>query len=213
MVNLEDKESIVDFKNTLSTIESKINGVLDELEKKGSKRPKTLIKKCAEQFKYHPDKSFINPIVLPVTIICTNFNSFKQMDSLTRRTGTNLLRLLALKKFASIFFVDFKADAGSLKVLKNHLNFTIFKQSKNVNAQMDFAKGFAILAGMDNSKSIMDTQGDPSVSLEALQEEFNNIPSYANKTEVKVNQKANEERIDAILKQRQEKLYLSNFTK
>ncbi|KAJ3159014.1 Cytoplasmic dynein 2 light intermediate chain 1 [Geranomyces michiganensis] len=158
----------------LANVQSASAAILDGLEARGSKRPKTL--KALAWKRYNAlepsDRDFLTPSPVPVIIIGTHFDVFRDMESYvtearfftsgeSRKTLTRILRYLAHTHGASLLYTSL-SDASTQQKARLALTSHAFKTGggiKTMVADNSSPRPLAIPAGWDDFAHIGPPRG------------------------------------------------------
>ncbi|KAI8822224.1 uncharacterized protein EV422DRAFT_619352 [Fimicolochytrium jonesii] len=176
VVNLsKPAETIHTLTTLLPRLHTTTTQILARLEARGSKRPKALRQFAWRKFMggtgekdekekdekgLHPDKEFLNPSLVPLVIIGTHYDLFKDMESDPRKLLLKSLRYLAHTHGASLLFTS-PSPTPSLRSLLSH---HAFKTSAPRTLSTDANKPVVVLAGQDSLAAI----GGPPGVLKSL---------------------------------------------
>ncbi|KAJ3294419.1 Cytoplasmic dynein 2 light intermediate chain 1 [Borealophlyctis nickersoniae] len=136
----------------LGKVTARVTAVLDSLGQRGSKRPKALRayawKKFTGEAAGHPDKDAVNLSPVPMVIIGTKYDLFRDMESEKRKLVCKTLRFLAHTNGASLLFVSNK-DENLVAKCRQMLNHHAFKGSPLKTMSVDHNKPVCVVAGQD----------------------------------------------------------------
>ncbi|KAJ3163809.1 Cytoplasmic dynein 2 light intermediate chain 1 [Geranomyces variabilis] len=153
-------EAIATLPALLSNIQTASAAILDGLEARGSKRPKTL--KALAWKRYNAlepsDRDYLTPSPVPVIIIGTHFDVFRDLESETRKILTRILRYLAHVHGASLLFTSL-SDASTQSKARLALTSHAFKTGGIKTMVADATRPLAIPAGWDDFAHIGPPRG------------------------------------------------------
>ncbi|KAJ3054405.1 Cytoplasmic dynein 2 light intermediate chain 1 [Rhizophlyctis rosea] len=159
-LDLSDPQSLIpSLDHFLSKISSRTTAILDSLESRGSKRPKALRAYAWKKFgPDHPDKNALTPLAVPVVLVGTKWDVFRDLESEKRKVICKALRYAAHIHGASLVFTSQKDEnlvAKTRQILSHHA----FRTSPPKSIQIDHSKPVLVLAGQDSLSQI----GPPTV--------------------------------------------------
>ncbi|CAL1536933.1 unnamed protein product, partial [Lymnaea stagnalis] len=107
----------------------------------------------------HPDKTIMNPFLLPLAIVGSKYDMFQDFDSEKRKIICKTLRFLAHVHGANLQFYSSKQDQ-LVKRMKGMLSYYLFDTNASKTVQVDHNKPLFIFGGQDTLQQI----GTPPIS-------------------------------------------------
>ncbi|OUM58506.1 hypothetical protein PIROE2DRAFT_16190, partial [Piromyces sp. E2] len=126
VLDLTKPENIIDeYQEIIEIINTRIDSILKNLEKRGSRRPKALTLYSWKKYgNSNPDKEFIHPTIIPSIIVGSKYDKFKNMESYF---VCKILRYLAHINGSSLIFYNPNDESMSQKVYKKNEKIKINK--------------------------------------------------------------------------------------
>ncbi|KAJ3044367.1 Cytoplasmic dynein 2 light intermediate chain 1 [Rhizophlyctis rosea] len=138
----------------ITKISTRITSILNSLESRGSKRPKALRTHTWKKFGVdHPDKEYLTPLAVPVVVVGTKWDLFRDLESEKRKVISKALRYAAHIHGASLIFTSQK-DENLVAKTRQLLSHHAFRTSAPKSGQPDHTKPLLILAGQDSISQI-----------------------------------------------------------
>ncbi|KAJ3129959.1 Cytoplasmic dynein 2 light intermediate chain 1 [Nowakowskiella sp. JEL0407] len=117
VANLAEPEEMIHVvDHFIAAITKRVNDLLDALEKRGSKRPRNLRNFAIKKYGDNSDREFVNPCAVPLLILGTKYDKFKDFEPEKKKLICKTLRHLAHYHGASLLFVSNKDENLSIKV-------------------------------------------------------------------------------------------------
>ncbi|TPX34147.1 hypothetical protein SmJEL517_g03119 [Synchytrium microbalum] len=155
VVDLSQPDSITSTLDHFITLfAERVESLLSGLEKRGSKRPAALRKQAWKKYGVdHPDQSELKPSLVPLVIIGSKYDVFRDFESETRKLVCKTLRYAAHVFGASLIFTSAK-DETSMERCRQLLSHHGFKSNPPKGHIIDHNKAMMVLAGADTLSQI-----------------------------------------------------------
>jgi len=138
----------------LSEIKSRLDRIFSDLISKDSPVPQQLRKLAWEKLgDAHPDKDVLDPISVPVVIVGSKYDVFRDFEPEQRKVICKTLRFIAHVHGASIVFVSDK-DEVLRKRCRGMLNSLAFGSNFSRSVALDYNKPLLVPAGADSITQI-----------------------------------------------------------
>ncbi|ORX77952.1 hypothetical protein BCR32DRAFT_295289 [Anaeromyces robustus] len=154
VLDLSKPENIIDeYKEIIEIVNTRVDGLLKSLEKRGSRRPKALTLYSWKKYgNEHPDKEFIHPTIIPSIIVGSKYDKFKNYESEAKKFICKMLRYIAHINGSSLIFYNQNDEAMAQKC-KQMLFHYIYRHEAPSNLT-DHNKPILVMAGTDSLNSI-----------------------------------------------------------
>lgn len=154
VLDLSKPENIIDeYLELVEVLNTRIDTILKNLEKRGSRRPKALTLYSWKKYgNNHPDKEFIHPTIIPSIIVGAKYDKFKMMESESRKLVCKILRYLGHTNGSSVLFYN-QNDESMTQKCKQILFHYIYRTAPPKN-MTDHNKPILVMAGTDSLKDI-----------------------------------------------------------
>ncbi|TPX48015.1 hypothetical protein SeMB42_g02012 [Synchytrium endobioticum] len=138
----------------LALFNERVETLLHGLEKRGSKRPTALRKHAWKKYGgEHPDQSELKPSPIPLVVIGTKYDLFRDFEPETRKLVCKTLRYAAHINGASLIFTSTK-DESSMERCRQLLYHHGFKANAPKAHIVDHNKPLMVLGGADSLSQI-----------------------------------------------------------
>ncbi|KAI8927050.1 hypothetical protein BC831DRAFT_497796 [Entophlyctis helioformis] len=156
VVDLADPASVLEtLEGLLDKIRSRVSKILDGLEQRGSKRPKALRSYASKKYgSEHPDKDVVKLSPVPLVIVGSKYDEFKDMESEKRKLICKFLRYVAHMNGASLVFVSQKDENLVARVITPNVSHFAFRGSAIKTVAIDHNKPIVVMAGQDTLSQI-----------------------------------------------------------
>ncbi|KAI8917126.1 hypothetical protein DFJ77DRAFT_459291 [Powellomyces hirtus] len=153
-------DAIATLPALLTHLQTATATILDGLEARGSKRPKAM--KAVAWKRYSSlegtDRDYVKPSPVPIVIIGTKYDVFRDTESESRKTLTRLLRYLAHTHGASLLYTS-TSDAATQTKARAALTHHAFKTAGLKTMVADAGRPLLIPAGWDDFAHIGPPRG------------------------------------------------------
>eukprot|EP00040_Diaphanoeca_grandis_P013430 m.67908 g.67908 ORF g.67908 m.67908 type:complete len:403 (+) comp23884_c1_seq1:279-1487(+) len=138
----------------LNELKSRLERVFSDLISKDSPIPQQLRKKAWEKLgDAHPDKDVLDPVSVPVVIVGSKYDVFRDFEPEQRKVICKTMRFIAHLHGASIVFMSDKDDALR-KRCRGMLNALAFGSNFSRSVALDYNKPLLVPAGADSITQI-----------------------------------------------------------
>ncbi|KAI9136455.1 hypothetical protein BKA69DRAFT_1104025 [Paraphysoderma sedebokerense] len=167
VLDLSEPSQVVPIaEHFFAKLKSRVTTILENLEKRGSKRPKGL--KAFAWKKYggepHPDRDLISPSPIPIVIIGNKYDVFRDFEPERRKHLTRMLRYLCHLNGATLLYVSTK-DENLIMRFRHTVSHHAFRSNAPRGFSTDYNKPVFIMAGSDAFSQIVSNASDGNAEL------------------------------------------------
>ncbi|XP_046575700.1 cytoplasmic dynein 2 light intermediate chain 1-like isoform X1 [Haliotis rubra] len=154
------KELWFTLESLLTSARSRVENVIAEMKQADPHIRDKLKKMAWERIgEEHPDKSMIDPFLVPLVIVGSKYDVFQDFDSEKRKVICKTLRFVAHSQGATLQFFSIKME-GTIKRMQGIINHHLFRTNPSKNMQVEHNKPLFVPAGLDSLQTI----GNPPIS-------------------------------------------------